>query len=53
MVKTRKHCKLCQSEDREQLEERLSSSQITPDDLDSEMGWTSGMHYVLVLKDKN
>ena len=43
MAKTRKHCKLCQSEDRDQLEERLASSQTTPDDLDNEMGWTSGI----------
>ena len=43
MAKTRKHCKLCQHPDREQLEERLSSKQITPDELDEEMGWTSGV----------
>ena len=43
MAKTRKHCKLCQSEDRDQLEERLSSVQVTPDELDMEMGWTSGV----------
>ena len=43
MAKTRKHCKLCQSEDREQLEERLSSVQVTPDELDVEMQWTSGV----------
>jgi len=42
MAKTRKHCKLCQSADREQLEERLSTIQITPDDLDNEMKWPSG-----------
>ena len=34
MAKTRKHCKLCQNPDREQLEERLSSVQIIPDELD-------------------
>ena len=43
MAKTRKHCKLCQNPDREQLEERLSSVQIIPDELDVEMGWTSGI----------
>jgi len=43
MTKTRKHCKLCQNSDREQLEERLASVQITPDELDSEMSWTSGI----------
>ena len=43
MAKTRKHCKLCQHPDRDQLEERLSSKQITPDELDEEMGWTSGV----------
>lgn len=43
MAKTRKHCKLCQHPDRDQLEERLSSNQITPDELDLEMGWTSGV----------
>ena len=43
MSKTRKHCKLCQNPDREQLEERLSSIQTTPDDLDKEMEWTSGI----------
>ena len=43
MAKTRKHCKLCQHPDRDQLEERLSSKQVTPDELDEEMGWTSGV----------
>jgi len=43
MAKTRKHCKLCQHPDRDQLEERLSSNQVTPDELDLEMGWTSGV----------
>jgi len=43
MSKTRRHCKVCQSEDRDQLEERLSSANVTPDDLDNEMGWTSGV----------
>ena len=43
MAKTRKRCRLCQNEDREQLEERLSSLDITTDDLDSEMGWPSGV----------
>ena len=43
MAKTRKHCKLCQHPDREQLEERLSSVQVPPDELDKEMEWTSGV----------
>ena len=43
MSKTRKHCKLCQHPDREQLEERLSTKQVTPDELDFEMEWTSGI----------
>ena len=43
MAKTRKHCKLCQSADREQLEERLVAIQITPDELDIEMDWPSGV----------
>ena len=43
MAKTRKRCRLCQHPDREQLEERLTSLQITPDDLDAEMQWPSGV----------
>ncbi len=43
MAKTRKRCRLCQHPDREQLEERLTSLQITPDELDVEMGWPSGV----------
>ena len=43
MAKTRKRCRLCQSPDREQLEERLSSLQISPDELDAEMHWPSGV----------
>jgi len=43
MAKTRKRCRLCQHPDREQLEERLTSLQITPDELDVEMQWPSGV----------
>tara|TARA_R100001079_G_scaffold4694_1_gene2868 strand:+ start:9783 stop:10445 length:663 start_codon:yes stop_codon:yes gene_type:complete len=43
LAKTRKRCRLCQHPDREQLEERLTSLQITPDELDVEMGWPSGV----------
>ena len=43
MAKTRKRCRFCQHPDREQLEERLTSLQITPDELDAEMGWPSGV----------
>ena len=43
MAKTRKRCRFCQHPDREQLEERLTSLQITPDELDVEMGWPSGV----------
>jgi len=43
MSQTRKHCRLCQSEDRTQLEERLTTLQITTDDLDAEMHWPSGV----------
>ena len=43
MAKTRKRCRLCQHPDREQLEERLTSLQITPDELDAEMQWPSGV----------
>ena len=43
MAKTRKRCRFCQHPDREQLEERLTSLQITPDELDVEMQWPSGV----------
>jgi len=43
MAKTRKRCRFCQHPDREQLEERLTSLQITPDELDAEMQWPSGV----------
>ena len=43
MAKTRKRCRFCQHPDREQLEERLTSLQITPDELDAEMEWPSGV----------
>ena len=43
LAKTRKRCRFCQHPDREQLEERLTSLQITPDELDVEMQWPSGV----------
>ena len=39
---TRKRCKFCQHESRITLEERMSSMQSSPDELDKEMGWPSG-----------
>ena len=40
--KTRKHCRLCQHDDREELETSLHALSITPDDLDKKMDWPSG-----------
>ena len=40
---TRKRCKVCQHDDREILEARVKDMQTTPDELDSEMGWASGV----------
>ena len=40
--KTRKHCRLCQHEDREELEDALNALSITPDELDKKMDWPSG-----------
>ena len=40
---TRKRCKVCQHEDREILEARVKEMQTTPDELDREMGWPSGV----------
>ena len=40
---TRKRCKVCQHEDREILEARVKEMQTTPDELDREMGWASGV----------
>ena len=41
--KTRKHCRLCQHDDREELENALNSLSISPDELDQKMGWPSGV----------
>ena len=41
MVK-RRRCKLCIHDNRDNLEEQLESSAITPDKLDKEMKWSSG-----------
>lgn len=40
---TRKRCKVCQHDDREILEARVKEMQTTPDELDREMGWPSGV----------
>ena len=40
--KTRKHCRFCQIEDREDREQAINALSITPDDLDKEMDWPSG-----------
>ncbi len=41
MVK-RRRCALCNSDNRDDLEERLETSAVTPDQLDKEMKWSSG-----------
>ena len=41
MVK-RRRCNLCNSDNRDDLEERLETSVVTPDQLDKEMKWSSG-----------
>jgi hypothetical protein len=40
--KTRKHCRLCQHTQREELEESINSLSMTPDELDQKMTWPSG-----------
>ena len=40
--KTRKHCRMCQCENRKEHEDAISSLSITPDDLDEQMEWPSG-----------
>ena len=40
MVK-RKRCKLCNHEERDELEVRLETMEITPDALDRRMNWPS------------
>lgn len=40
--KTRKHCRFCQIEDREDREQAINSLSIMPDNLDKEMNWPSG-----------
>ena len=42
MSKTRKHCRMCQCENRKELEDAINSLSITPDDLDEQMEWPSG-----------
>ena len=41
-IVTRKRCKFCQSEDRDDLEAALESGQLTPDDVDIQNDWPSG-----------
>ena len=40
--KTRKHCRLCQHPQREELEQSINDLSYTPDDLDKRMDWPSG-----------
>ena len=40
--KTRKHCRMCQCEDREEHENAINSLSITTDELDNKMDWPSG-----------
>ena len=42
MSKTRKHCRMCQCENRKEHEDAINSLSITPDDLDEQMEWPSG-----------
>jgi len=39
---TRKRCRLCQHEERDDLEKQLYNMEITVDELDEAMGWPSG-----------
>tara|TARA_R100000458_G_scaffold59945_1_gene73086 strand:+ start:16293 stop:16949 length:657 start_codon:yes stop_codon:yes gene_type:complete len=39
---TRKRCRLCNHEQRDDLEAQLETMNIAPDDLDKRMGWPSG-----------
>jgi len=41
-MKTRKHCRVCQAENREGIEESIHSMSKTADDWDKEMDWPSG-----------
>jgi hypothetical protein len=41
-MKTRKHCKVCQSADRETIENSTRNLEKTADDWDKEMDWPSG-----------
>ena len=41
-MKTRKHCKVCRSEDREEIEESIRNLSITADEMDKKMDWPSG-----------
>jgi len=40
--KTKSHCKFCQHDDRESLEEQINSLAFTCDEVDKENGWASG-----------
>ena len=42
MSKTRKHCRLCQDEDRDSIEQSIHSMAKTADDWDKERDWPSG-----------
>ena len=42
MSKTRKHCRMCQCENRKEHEDAINSLSITPDELDEQMDWPSG-----------
>ena len=39
---TRKRCKFCNHDEREQMEESLHNNEVSHDDLDKSMGWPSG-----------
>jgi hypothetical protein len=42
MKKSRKHCKVCRAEDREEIEQSVRELSITADELDKKMDWPSG-----------
>ena len=42
LLKTRKHCKICQSDNRQTIEDSTRSLEKTADDWDKEMDWPSG-----------
>ena len=41
-MKTRRRCKMCNHEDRDDLEAQLETMAITADALDKRMKWSSG-----------